>query len=429
MIRLDFRVSSNFIPEIRKSFLDTISQDGLMLSGMTQQYKNMWNHFTKHDTDQGFQGVEDGKKIPIMFMDSVGRDNKSYDLSKSILMFSDFVYNYKGVKDIEGMSLSIKYLIENTPGIKKDFLGDKVRIDGVLQTNDGNVNTVKAINSWIDYYIYNKKSASEGDKNALGNKVVNTLLSAGSRSNVALNVLSATSGHINAEANLTMLATKGSIDSLPQARKEVNNFKNLLKKSKDNVENYSSPLAFASEYFELSQDNKVYEKANEVSINSLNKKFKQDYAYVLQRWSDDAIDNTMLTAMMMDYGIDPKTGRTYPIKRLKTLYKDDPKYGGDFEWKSLWESVDMENVIDGEKKPIIRSQHTNETISKSTYTDFRRKARHNATKTKGNMSDDDIAGYKRHVLGRLLMQYKGWLPAMARERIKNEEYNMTMEEF
>jgi hypothetical protein len=168
---------------------------------------------------------------------------------------------------------------------------------------------------------------------------------------------------------------------------------------------------------------------------------KKDFAFFMQRWSDDVIDNTTLGAMMRDYAIHPDTGHTYPIYKLKELYKDDPKYKN-IEWKSLWDSIimykkDLPDNLTSEQKskfdvfkgPVIINQHTGEIMGDKTFTDFRRKAKAVVSRAKGNMSNADVALYKTYAVGRLLMQYRGWIPSTVLERVKTEQYNLTMEQF
>jgi hypothetical protein len=205
--------------------------------------------------------------------------------------------------------------------------------------------------------------------------------------------------------------------------------KELFTKGKDATQAVDSRMVFSSHFFEVSQEDVSYEKANSVSISTMRSAMKNDYAFFLQHWSDNVIDHTMLSAMMMDYAIDPVTSKTYPIKRLKEMYSSHETYGGDFAWKSLWDSIDMDNMKGDDKHPIIINQHNGEKIEDKTFTDFRRKVKQIISRTKGNMSNEDVAGYKTHMLGRLIMQYRGWIPATVRERVKSEQYNLTMEQF
>ena len=50
-------------------------------------------------------------------------------------------------------------------------------------------------------------------------------------------------------------------------------------------------------------------------------------------------------------------------------------------------------------------------------------------RVKGNMSAQDIANYKSTTIGKFVMQFRGWIPATMRERVKGEQYNLTMEQF
>ena len=264
---------------------------------------------------------------------------------------------------------------------------------------------------------------------------------------IALNMLSASAGHVNAEAQLNYLAKKAnyfSRDSLSKSRKDQKRFKALLesfRKSTKDTEKVESKMLFAAMFFEMAQESLTYEKANSVSASTMRSTMKKDFAYFMQRWSDDVIDNTTLGAMMRDYAIDPTTGHAQPIYKLKEFYKNNPKYKNT-EWKSLWDSIIMHgkdlpdsltseqrDKLDMSKGPVIINQHTGEIMGDKTFTDFRRKAKEVVSRAKGNMSNADTALYKTYAVGRLLMQYRGWIPSTVLERVKSEQYNLTMEQF
>lgn len=440
--KADFRIYENSIPELRKDMIDTIVQDGMFLGGK-QQLQNIKNWWTQNDNDDGMQLVmtEEGleRKVPIFFQNSVGEENKSLDLAKSLMIFSDFVNRYNGIKDIEHASLAMRELVAKTSGLQSKISGEIIRNeanDPLLKVgaNANNAKLLDAFDTWIGYYIYGEKKKGS----VKINKAVDAITAVSSKKGVALNYLSAAGGHINAEAQLQMISKKGTYftpATLNRARKEVKLTPDNWRKSKDLSETLDSKIVFASLLFEPSQEDMSYEKANGISLSKLREKTKQDYGYFFQRWSDDVIDNTTLSAMMMDYGIDPITGKTYPLTRLKEIYSkyegvdDNGNKFSEIEFKSLWDMIEMTgDKVKENDSPIIINQFTGEKISDKTYTNFRRKATGMIARVKGNMSADDIAGYKTHAIGRLIMQFRGWIPATVRERFKGQQYNLTMEQ-
>lgn len=451
----DFQIGENWLPEIRKDMIDTMVQDGYIM-GLKQQYENVKNAIKVVDADDGFQQVQtDGylgsRKVPIFFTHSVGKGNKSLDLSKSLMIFSDFVHKYKGHKDNEYAILAMRELLANTTGVKqtKGKLGlfktaARDEANNILKSKDNNAEMLKAFDKWIKFYIYGEKKQ---DSSAAANKVVDTMVGISSYKSIALNMLSASAGHVNAEAQLNYLAKKAnyfSRESLGKSRKDQKRFKALLesfRKSTNDTEKVESKMLFAAMFFEMAQESLTYEKANSVSASTMRSTMKKDFAYFMQRWSDDVIDNTTLGAMMRDYAIDPTTGHTQPIYKLKEFYKNNPKYKNT-EWKSLWDSIIMHkkdlpdsltseqrDKLDMFKGPVIINQHTGEIMGDRTFTDFRRKAKEVVSRAKGNMSNADTALYKTYAVGRLLMQYRGWIPSTVLERVKSEQYNLTMEQF
>ena len=373
-----------------------------------------------------------------MFLDRIDKNAKSIDLSKSLILFANFMHNYDGVKSIEHVSKAIRETIAATPLIKTTALGAKATKEGQYITTSGsNSNLLAVIDTMTNNYIFGEHDQTTTSET--GKKVVQAIGKAQqvvAAKNLAFNSLSAIAGHINAEFQLNMLATKGNIFDrkiLGLARKET---ASALREAKDKIEGFNSKSVFAYYYFETSQEDLSHEKANQVSPSSLRKRMAKNPTMFMQRWSDNTIETTTLTAMMMTFGISPENGKAYPLERLKEIFKDHPIYGKT-EWKSLWDS--MENVGNGtedkgqkggeEKQPIIRNQHTGEAITDRTFVSFRNKVRDVVSTAKGNMSSEDIASYKTHALTRIFGQYRNWIPAMGLERLKKEQFNMTMEQF
>ena len=93
----DFQISENWLPEIRKDMIDTMVQDGYIM-GLKQRYKNVKNAIKVVDADDGFQQIEaDGylgsRKVPIFFTHSVGKGNKSLDLSNRSSLYNFTIFN------------------------------------------------------------------------------------------------------------------------------------------------------------------------------------------------------------------------------------------------------------------------------------------------------------------------------------------------
>ena len=449
-VEADFKIGENFIAEIRKDMLDAVIEDGWIM-GLNQQRKNIINNLSARDADDGFQQIETNdhlgsRKVPIFFTNSVGKGNKLLDLSKSLMIFSDFVHKYKGHKDNEYAILSMRELLANTTGVIHAGKGKIARdaANNIIKSQDNNAKTLAAFDKWIRFYIYGEKKQ---DKSENVNKAIDIAMKVESYRSIAFNILSASAGHVNAEVQLNSIAKKAdyfSRESLSKSRKDQKRFKALLesfRKSKGDIEKGDTKLLFASMFFEMAQESLTYEKANAVSASSMRNTMKKDLAYFMQRWSDDVLDNTVLGAMMRDFAIDPLTGKAYPIHKLKELYKNKPKYKN-IEWKSLWDSIILhekdlpdnltaaqKDKLDLSKGPVILNQHTGEIMGDGTFTDFRRKAKAVVNRTKGNMSNADVALYKTHIVGRMLMQYRGWIPATILDRAKVEQYNLTMEQF
>lgn len=455
---VDFRIKNNFVAEIHRDMIDTIVQENMASTSLVKHWWNTVKGSWKYRESDDMIDIGEDKHVPIMFMDSINPDNKSIDLGKSMMIFSSYVNTYAGLKEVEGLATSVKDLIKDTPLVKTDLWGRKKRKPdlSLIAEQKDNSNLLSLVENMTNYYVYGEKLSDQSTKllGPQGTKVVTKALAITSKKNLAFNALSAAAGHMGAKAQIRMMTSHGRYFTQKQA-----NFARM-KYTKFNKE-----AAFASAFFEVSQEVLTHEKANLVSASSMRRRMENDKAYFMQRWSDDAIDNTLLIAMMQNYGIDPETGDVSRLEKLKKKYDarsplpqdieakmntlekmlEDEKIGVDefneqrreilgdkyskyskgFQWKSLWDGIILK---DGDEPSTIVDSDGKE-IQKRGWIGFRTKVKKVAGKVKGNMSDEDIAGYRTSLIGRLFMQYRGWMPAMVRDRFKGGHYDMTMEEF
>jgi hypothetical protein len=203
---------------------------------------------------------------------------------------------------------------------------------------------------------------------------------------------------------------------------------------------------WADLFFEANGDStNTVKKANELSANSLVKNFSENYGYWYQRYVDNLDEKVLLHAMLNNYGIDPVSGLTVRLEKLEEKYSNDPKYAG-VKFKSVWESIELIDENDKTKGYRIVNQHTGKPIeimmetgseleeetnntNTNTFTSMRRKVMEMNSRIKGSISKEDMSSFRMSVVGRLLGQFRNWMPATLNERLKKEQYNMTMEEF
>ena len=437
----EFDINRNFVPNIHKSFLDTISQDGLNVIGMFKNYMtSIKNTFTEPSAGKTSKG--DDKQIPILFMGFIETEEKSEDLAKSFLTFATFINQYKHAKNLRDVGNIIRRVLIDTPltvvekGMKK---ADPIKLGKFESELKNDSNLLKAFDDYMNYYVYGETTKQDAITDIIGEKgvrIVGMIQRLSGRSNMAFNLMSSFAGSINARSQINSFAVAGKYFTKEQARAA-----NLA------VTKFNKKLAFISINFEIAGSKSSETKADAMSANKLVRKLSQDPVYVFERWFGDADQKVILHAMMNNFAIDPITGIIDQIDKLKRKYKDNDKYK-DLEWKSLWDSTEEVTNADGEIDYVLMNQHTgkstvvdytkmnlseDEVTEKNrninTTTSLRKKVNEIIARVKGNMSNEDIATYRMSLLGRALGQYRNWIPATFNERLKGEGYNMTMDEY
>jgi hypothetical protein len=367
MVGDDFTIKSNMIPNIHKDFIDTLVQDGLSLSdGIYNKAKQYVTSITKNlgiEHNPYNQPIEDSdtentatmggatkksvltenslenkdvasnilanidpydseRQIPIMFMDSIGVNNKSVDLSKNLLIFATFISDYTHAKQLKNVGETIRQLLIDTPTVlvsKGQKVSDVTDTSKFKTTSVGMPNRIIMLDSLISSYVYGDNNQNDPISQALGAKgarIAQTMLNFSAKKNMAFNTLSVVAGHLNAIAQMRIEATREKYFNEEQ-----------LNKAHKMYEAFNPVMAFTSMFFELGNKTDTNIKSDKVSISSMRKHFSQDLSFIFQRWSDEAADNTILCSMLQNHGIDPFTGIATRLEVLIDRYKDHPIYG------------------------------------------------------------------------------------------------------
>jgi hypothetical protein len=434
----------NFVANIHKTMLDTMSQDGVALGGVFSKYWNSLMNSTMNDPKDKMGS--DKKEIPILFVDYVPTADKSVDLGKSLMLFATFVNNYKHAVDLsEIYNMGRRILIE-TPLVALDSKGNKVKsirqvgkFEPAVALAGTESNLVKSYDNYANVYAYGEHTKQDAISEFLGEKGVKRLAAVRkyvSRSSMSFNILSAAVGSLNTNLQLYSFSANGKYFTSAQvanAQKAVGSF--------------NAKLAFAEIFFETNpQLSETEVKAGAMSANELVKKFSKDPVYVFQRWFDNLDEKVILHCMMNNYGINPETGQVERLDKLKEKFENDPSYAN-FEWKSVWDSMEEFTNAKGEKEMRIVNQHTGKSITPkygeklvgdelkennknmNTFMSMRRVTMNMSSRVKGTQSSEDTASWKHTVIGQVFGQFRTWMVPTVNERLKREQYNMSMDEF
>jgi len=415
----EVHIAKNFVANVHKDMMDTLLSTGI--SGVSSSFKNSLE--IRQDDD--FLGTIDseGKPInviPLLYLNPVRNskgdiDNtqKSFDLGRSLILFAQMAYNYEAMSKIEDEVSLMKWTLASQDQILTDYLGNTVYED-VGKTREshqkGSDKNKEAFDRFVEYYLYGRSLSSKekdievpiGGRTYSGNKIIVKTLSYHSLVSLSFNVISA-AGAMGGSFFNTL---SGGAKRLHYDNKGI---AASMKDLGDLVSGGRKKLVGVWDLLDISQENHSYKRANDLASKRLNKWFTFDKFFAAHRKVDEFIDLITLGGMMRKYGFDEKG----QIKRLSLLPPNT---------KSLWESVKLEN----NKISIVDSEGN--VASKKESRKFRLKVRRVAAQNKGNMSAEDINLAQTAILGRLLGQFRGWIPAMWKERFGDTRYDEVLEE-
>ncbi len=353
-----------------------------------------------------------------------GNESKSIDLTTSLVLFAETAYTNKFFTDSEQTIKALQTLVHNKVADTQvvDATGkkvmDKIRNQAVKSlglTKDD----VEAFDKFVDIYWYgvnishelftwtrgrkldeNGKVIHEGVTYS-GNKLVEMVMSYTSTKSLAFKPILAAGNAIGIMTNTYMIGAEGLYFNEKQLRNARNLvFGSALKKG--------SKAVAAIKFFEPSARNLTYEKANNLSGSKLTQWLTMDTAFILHKKPDDAVDAMILISMMQNYGM----GADGKVNRLQKLPKDT---------KSLWDIAEF----DGNKFSI--PGFTQEQVTEQ-YNRFRRMVQAASTKIKGSIPDQNKSLIGSTMEGRILMQFRSWIPGLAATRFKRISYDPEMEE-
>jgi hypothetical protein len=417
-----------FIPNVRKTLVDKLAEESMGSALNPAKLKEKLvaikdQLLDPQDKSLTIAGKNDVKEIPLYFQDAIDPKEKSLDLGRSLFLFASMAKTTSLLQQHEDMILSLRRLAVDTPFITKTAYGVKTIANTNVPeyTKKSNPNLVKAFDQFINYYVYGQKLQEDLINSTVGQQAAKTIMAAqalNSRATMAFNALSASAGYLASRAQMKAMAKKGKYyteEQLNAATKAMV----MGPLAKDNKK-----AKYVNELFDMLQitaEDVSSITANKLSANKLRKALREDWNYKLHKMADESIERTIFAAMLMNYAIDPTDpSRVDRIDKLKEKYPDA-------QIKSIWDSI--EEIPNGNDTTMKIIDNNGEDISDMAVMSIRRKVKEIAGRVKGQMSDEDIAGYKTSIMGRMLMNYRGWIPATINERLKKEGYNMTMEEY
>jgi len=403
------QLKPGFIANRQDGIIDTVLNNGF---NMNKFFDSMSRPFLMHEEEETHGVMHEGRfisQIPLPYMSSIRNSKgeidyslKSADLGKSLYAMALGVYNYKHMSEVEGKVLALKdYLQNHTKEVQTTSFGSIKRDEaGMPKVEDTSKEVVDTYMRYVKYYIYGQK-IQDPPKKVMGMDLLKVIPAL--QSIYSLKVLSfAVVPGIAARA-------VGGINMYLEGIDGVNYTKKQMKEAHNEyAKNYKAVVTF-SEFFDPYQAGLSWKKMRDLSMKKSSKYFNLDNAYYPLRAADENMDTLITISMAKNHGID-KDGN---LKRMEDLLMEDENA------KSMWDHY-LENYKK-DKSIVIPG------LTDKTFVQFRRRVKEVAGKIKGEMSDENIVAAQTMLMGRLLLQFKSWMPGLLSERFKGRKYNRILD--
>jgi hypothetical protein len=402
------KIPNNFIPNIKADLVEqyltgnfTLSTD--MMKNMMSVQENVTTYRqdtmtvrTEIDPDTGLAKRE----VPRIFVNplinqqgEIDNTLKSFDLSSSIVLFAEMAYNYNNLKEIEANMEALKEILATKGVVETTSDGTTKSISGVNTPNrekSKQSDESKTFEQLVNFHLYGISTQ--------GNELGQLLLKAKNYQQLkqlALAFKSATVNLMGARTNALFEGEKGYFYTKQQFRKSLN----------DRFRNKELYFALAN-FFQPYANKRGADIAKEFSSkNKIAKLINYDTLLAAFRSGDEHVDEQVMYSMLQNY--------TIINGQLTRLTKKDREAG---TYKSLLDTSRLEGddlIIDG---IIDKNGLTKEGVR--LYSEFRGNVMATVNTIKGGVNAEDLNAFNTTMFGKLVMAFRGWLPALAEERFR-----------
>lgn len=428
----DVDINDHFVANIQQTFIDKAAQTGEY--GLGAMREAFLQSMQVHQQDQ-YRGVlsdVDGeKRIPLMFYSPVrsplskkekediendvakrfpkgsmeyqetveseiksaefkkGRDSKSIDLSKSLYLFANAAYLHSSFYATEDLMKLVRYEVSSsTQSTEKldangkralDAFTNKVAVKTGISKDDA-----EAFDKFMDMYWYGiqggnfDKTFEFGGRTYSMNKLYTHLMKYIAMKAMGLKPILAFGNIAGASANSYFLGLEGKYFNNSQLLKAYK-----LMATRD-VKTRALELLFSPYAHSVSID-----RARKLSASKMSGWLTTDQLFIMHRKGDEMIDNSILIAMLQNYGLNSE-GKVVKLKEgMKSLYE-------------LAELKDDGIYIEG--------------LSNEEFNKFRQRVKNAATDIKGSIPNEDKNLVGTSIFTASIMMFKNWMPGLINTR-------------
>lgn len=341
-----------------------------------------------------------------------GLQTKSKDLGRSLILFAKAAYTYKYLAESEAFVKNLQWYAQNNGGtiatdasgkpVTNKYTNKMLEILGMPKDEQELLSTV--INSvWYGKKILDKdkiigkKVVKDSEGNVIddsigfsSNKLIRNFLSYVSIKALAFNPIVAAGNVVGTRGNLQMIASEGIFLT-------KKNYYDAQKAFYSDREKYMA----ASEILKPYANDVLYEVANNLASTKLEKFFTVENAFFMMKKPDEVIDRLITNSMIRNYGVD-SNGK---IRRLANLPEG---------------SKSLHDLLSKNEDTGVWSF---EGVSNKELSRFRTGIFKLAYKIKGTTPEDMKAAYSRTIAGRVLLQFRSWVPGLFSARFGDIKYD------
>jgi len=438
-------VHAGYIADVQKDLFASMMEDGFNINQITQAVTDL---FQVRQHEQGFGFLDENgefmRQIPRLhtvqlFNKDGSPDNslKSKELGKSLYLLGKAAYQYKyNMEVLPQLSLLKRMLTDKFPAaqeLQTDVFG-KLVIDSTgevrKKVQSANAETITDV---IDQEIYGRSLKTQDvvtpgrvsrNKTILSLKSYHSLTTLGLSVPVALGAFGA-----------------GMVNTFTQSSKGIHYTTKQLLSAQKSLLSMDPKIQAIFEFFELSLIDEIHRRGDMLSTNFRTKYMQTDRFFEFLARADKTIDAVLAVAMAKNHGIHPETGELKRIKELpegtKSIYESidavqDPKWkmGSvrnkyQVNLKGFQKEKAKENITQKELEAL--QEKNNRALN--AWGTFQARVQRISSKVKGTMNVNDKALFNQHLIGRLMMHYRTWLPALAHERFASLRYDHVMDHY
>lgn len=413
MLNLDYNtVGNTMIPWFRKDLWDAFSQ------GIGAVPKEIWKSMTtvrEGDIDMHNYNDKEGNErvVPILgitpFLDKNNKamvDQKSYDLTKSLLMFTDMAYKAKFAMDAEGAALTILELHERDGVDKylqkgerhKDYTGDAQK--NLLEYK----HIQELLNAALETEIYSIYTTDLKDSPKLA-KSFKSAVEWNAKRILGLAVVPAVAGGVAAYLQLRAIENSEKYWSKEQGK--VGD-KLILKLIQDGVAGKKTKPGAFIKGMDVLIESSVEKDINQANPTFFKKYFNTRSLFAIFRTSDEAVDMKIALSAAQNYGFD-QDGNLF---RLESLPEGTPSVYDLFEFDEAKGEYSLEKFGATDKEKALKLGQFRTMIGNVQY------------RVKGSMARGESAAYQQSLMLGALSQFKTWMPGVVLERFEKTNYNV-----